>query len=128
MDNLGLQVNMGLESGSSAGLKEYGKTISLDATKKALSILRDINTPHSINIIAGAAWHNHVPATLDFFHDLYNLHDHKPTIYSSEFTDAQGVANKALADEQHQAFRDSLNAIGMHVFKYSFIPFNGGQA
>lgn len=124
---MGLHVNLGVESGSSAGLQEYGKTVSLGSTRKALAILKDTGISYSVNIIAGVEWENHVKDTLQFFRDIYGPDDNKPTVYSSEFMDEHGKANNELATEQYEVFRNSLNDIGIDVFKYTFIPFNGGR-
>jgi len=124
MQRIGLQLNLGIESGSPAGLKEYGKNLNLASMKKALTILKSMQVRYSVNIVAGVTWDNHVPGTVQLFRALYRPGDNRPAVYSSEFKDKWGNVDVQLEKEQNAIFRNCLNDCGIYVFKYTFIPFN----
>lgn len=124
MLRLGLHLNLGVESGSRQGLREYGKNIGLESIKKALTILKSTEIPYSVNILAGVDWENHAPATVQLFRALYRPGDNRPAVYSSEFKNEKGKVDKQVEAEQYEIFRNSLNDCRIHVFRYTFVPFN----
>lgn len=121
---MGAYLNFGVESGSCQGLKEYGKNTSLEAIRQALTLLKRTRIPHSVNILSGTEWENHTWATVKLFRTLYRPGDNRPTVYASEFVDERGEIDRNLAAQQYQMFRNALNDCGIHVFRYTFVPFN----
>jgi hypothetical protein len=124
MLGIGLHLNLGVESGSPAGLKAYGKNINLASIKKALTILKNMKVRYSVNVLAGVMWENHVLGTVQLFRALYRPGDNRPAVYSSEFKDKWGHVDEQLEKEQYAVFRTVLNDCGIYVFRYTFIPFN----
>lgn len=128
MLQLGLHLNLGVESGSPAGLKAYGKNMDLRSIRKALLILKGMQVPYSVNIIAGVDWENHVYGTTQLFRSLYRPHDNRPAVYSSEFIHDDNSIDKQLESAQYSTFRTVLNDCGIYVFRYTFVPFNGSAS
>ncbi len=124
MMRIGLHLNIGVESGSPAGLKAYGKNMNLASIREALKILKNTKIPYSVNIVAGVDWDDHVRGTVQLFRALYRPGDNKPSIFSSEFKEKNGNVNSQLETEQYSLFRHFLNDCGIYVFRYTFIPFN----
>ena len=124
MASLGLHMNIGVESGSRAGLKEYGKNLKLEAIREALKILKSARIPYSVNILAGVEWQNHPFETVQLFRALYRPGDNRPAVFSSKFMNEKGKVNTTLEAEHYKIFRNTLNDCGIHVFRYTFIPFN----
>jgi hypothetical protein len=124
MVGLGLHLNLGVESGSRAGLKEYGKNIKIEAIREALKILKSTKIPYSVNILAGVDWQDHPFETVQLFRALYRPGDNRPAVFSSKFMNEKGKVNTALEAEHYKIFRNTLNDCGIHVFRYTFIPFN----
>lgn len=124
MLKMGVYLNFGVESGSCQGLREYGKNTSLEAIRQALALLKRTRIPHSVNIISGTDWENHTWATVKLFRSLYRPGDNRPMVYASEFMDERGEIDRSLAAQQYQMFRNALNDCGIHVFRYTFVPFN----
>ena len=124
MLTMDLHLNLGVESGSLSGLREYGKNTDLAAIRKALTILKNTKISYSVNILAGVEWENHVLETVKLFRGLYRPADNKPAVYSSEFINELGNVDRQLETEQNAIFRKSLNECGIHIFRYTFVPFN----
>ena len=124
MLRLGLHLNIGIESGSPQGLREYGKNMTLQSIQQALVILKNTAVPYSVNILAGVDWENHVLATVQLFRGLYRPGDNKPAVYSSEFMNERGNVDRNLEAAQYKTFRTALNDCGIYVFRYTFVPFN----
>jgi hypothetical protein len=124
MVGIGLHLNLGVESGSRAGLKEYGKNIKIEAIREALRILKSTKIPYSVNILAGVDWQDHPFETVQLFRALYRPGDNRPAVFSSKFMNEKGKVNTALEAEHYKIFRNTLNDCGIHVFRYTFIPFN----
>lgn len=124
MLRLGLHLNIGIESGSPQGLREYGKNLTLPSIRQALVILKNTAIPYSVNILAGVDWENHVLATVQLFRGLYRPGDNKPAVYSSEFMNERGNVDRNLEAAQYKTFRTVLNDCGIYVFRYTFVPFN----
>jgi hypothetical protein len=124
MMRLGLHLNIGVESGSSKGLKAYGKNMDRKSIREALKILKSTQIPYSANIMAGVDWENHPFATVQLFRALYRPGDNRPSVFSSRYTDKKGRSNIELETEHYKIFRNTLNDCSIHVFRYTFIPFN----
>jgi hypothetical protein len=124
MVGIGLHLNLGVESGSRAGLKEYGKNIKIEAIREALRILKSTKISYSVNILAGVDWQDHPFETVQLFRALYRPGDNRPAVFSSKFMNEKGKVNTALEAEHYKIFRNTLNDCGIHVFRYTFIPFN----
>ncbi len=124
MLGLGMHLNIGVESGSRAGLKAYGKNLKIEAIREALKILKSTTMPYSVNILAGVEWENHPFETVQLFRALYRPGDNRPSVFSSKFMNEKGKVNTTLEAEHYKIFRNTLNDCGIHVFRYTFIPFN----
>ena len=124
MLKMDLHLNLGVESGSPMGLREYGKNTDLAVIREALTMLKNTRISHSVNILAGVDWENHVLETIKLFRGLYRPADNRPAVYSSEFINELGNVDRQLETEQNAIFRKSLNECGIHIFRYTFVPFN----
>jgi len=124
MARLGLHLNVGVESGSRQGLKEYGKNMNLESIRDALRILKQTKIPYSVNILAGVNWEDHPFETVQLFRALYRPGDNRPDVFSSRYINEKGKSDIDLETEHYKMFRNTLNDCGIHVFRYTFIPFN----